>query len=171
MIAKVRPLWRRDLSDIKKIMIEGNVFSKDDARRLHRMMSDYLEYPQKDELRTFVCSFDGRVAGFISIGMELGEGTWEIYVISVSPEFQGIGIGKMLMKRAESHIRSRSARMIIISTSSLKDYLPARRLYKSMGYMQVSKIRDFFNDGDHRIFLTKRLKKKAACSIGNVALA
>lgn len=156
----IRPVWEKDLFQLKQIMKEGLVFSRDDTKGIYSMVRDYLGKCEKDELRTYVYSIGGIIGGFISFGKELGEDTWELYAISVSPKYQGKGIGLKLIKKAEKMIKIRKGRIICISTSSAEDYLPARKLYKKAGYVKCAKINDFFADGDHKMILIKRLKKK-----------
>jgi|GEM_PF-5412988 len=156
---KMRCLWGRDLPQIKCIMRDGQVFGDVDVKGITKMMANYLENPDGDELRTFVCSIKGEISGFVVLGKDMGEDTWEIFVISVSPKYQGNGLGKRMIRYAEDHIRHKGGRIIFISTSTAKDYGPARRLYRRCGYTQTAKLRDFFYDGDHRIILQKRLRK------------
>jgi ribosomal protein S18 acetylase RimI-like enzyme len=139
-------------------MREGQVFTTPDVKGLYEMIRDYGQGKRTDDLRTHIYSINGETAGFISFGKDLGDETWEIYLISVARKHWGKNIGKKLIKHAEKHIRQKNGRMILISTSSAKEYQPARRTYKKTGYTQAAKIKDCFQDHEHKIILHKRLK-------------
>jgi len=156
---KIRCVRYRDLPSISNMMRQGCVFCESDVRGLTRMIKDYLENPRGDELKTMVYSVFGEVAGFICFGKDLGDKTYEVYALSVAPKYQGNGVATKMIKAAEKYLRAKKARVLFISTSSSEEYLPARKLYLKNGYKKIATVRDFFNDGDHRIILSKRLKR------------
>lgn len=155
----IRKLRTRDLKHIRKIMVEGKVFSRTDKKDLYKSIENYHKKRDEEELVTYVASLDGRVVGFVSYGKELGEGTYEIFIISVDKKYQGRGIGTRLVRFAEKNIRQKKARVIYISTSSTKAYLPARKLYLGAGYRKAATVKDYFTDGDSMIIFSKRIRK------------
>ena len=47
---------------------------------------------------------------------------------------------------------------LIIETSSLDEYAPARGLYRKLGYEEEARLRDFYDAGDDKIVFCKRLR-------------
>ena len=47
--------------------------------------------------------------------------------------------------------------MILIETSSKPEYEKTRRFHSSRGYEEISRIPDFYEPGDDRLVLQKRL--------------
>jgi ribosomal protein S18 acetylase RimI-like enzyme len=156
-IRRVRPT---DIPKLRRMLLEGNVFNKGDRKDILKSVKYYLHEPDGDELLTYVFESGGKVAGFASFGKDLGDKTYEIYAVSVSPRHQNKGIASTLIRFAESYLKKRDCRVIFIHTSSTKPYLPARMLYLKNGYKKIATVRDYFEDGDHMIVLQKRLRKK-----------
>jgi ribosomal protein S18 acetylase RimI-like enzyme len=75
----------------------------------------------------------------------------------VHPSAQGSGAGGMLMAEVERRLRKRSARLLVVETSSRDDYAPTRRFYEKRGYETAAQLKDFYNMGDDRVVLTKHL--------------
>ena len=61
------------------------------------------------------------------------------------------------MEEVESSLRGRGARLLVVETSSRADYTPTRRFYEKRGYERSAQLRDFYNQGDDRVVLTKAL--------------
>jgi ribosomal protein S18 acetylase RimI-like enzyme len=51
-----------------------------------------------------------------------------------------------------------SGRLLIVETSSSPEYEPARRFYESHGYRRQATVEDFYDEGDHLVLYSKRLK-------------
>ncbi len=156
---RIRRLRSVDFPHLRKIMKVGGVFTESDVKELYNMIREYFKEPEGDELITYVYKVKDEVAGFVTFGRDLGDKTYEIHVVSVDPRYQGMGIGKKLVEFAEGEIKRLGGRMIFISTSSKRDYIPARKLYKGKGYMQSARIKDCFSDGEDKIIYSKRLRR------------
>ncbi len=73
----------------------------------------------------------------------------------------GPGHGTALVAQMEREFHARGARLLIVETSALSDFEPARRFYAKCGFKQEATIKDFFAAGDDKIVLTKRLAQLA----------
>ncbi|MFH1404060.1 MAG: GNAT family N-acetyltransferase [Candidatus Altiarchaeota archaeon] len=156
----IRRLRHKDIPEIKSMMKEGNVFTDTDVKGISDMIRNYFLDPEGEEMRTYVYKVDDAVAGFVTFGVDNGVDAYEIYALSVHPDYQGRGIGSRLIKFAEARIREKRSRLICISTSSAQEYSPARRLYRRTGYNRVAMVKDFFSEGENKIIYCKRLRKK-----------
>lgn len=109
----------------------------------------------KGKIREFVCRFWGEeiqetfnqhfevtrlpmyvaksgkdIIGFVSFS-EYQDATL-IVTLGVSPQYQGAGIGKALVKKIEAHAKRNAKKRIVLSTSN--DDLPALAFYQSIGF-------------------------------------
>jgi len=75
----------------------------------------------------------------------------------VKPEARGRGIGHALLRGAESEVRRRQGRLLLVETSSTAEYRLARRLYEGSGYRLEAVVRDFYSPGDDLVIYAKDL--------------
>jgi ribosomal protein S18 acetylase RimI-like enzyme len=88
---------------------------------------------------------------------KLTEGTWNILLIAIHPEYQNSGRGAQLMLHLESALRERRARLVIVETSGLTEFEQARAFYRKLGYAEEARIRDFYAPGDDKVVFVKAL--------------
>lgn len=155
----VRKLDLRDLDAVKTFIVDAAVFKDYEVQDVLKSMEHYARYPDSDELLTYVYVIDNEVIGFISFGLGLGQKTYEVYWICVSPMHQGKGVGSSLLKYAEEYVQKSRGRIIFIETSSKKEYERARLLYERMGYSMSAVVRDYFDDGDDKIVYSKTIPR------------
>ncbi|MEX2154999.1 MAG: GNAT family N-acetyltransferase [Gemmatimonadaceae bacterium] len=107
----------------------------------------------------FIGAFDAdQLVGYACFGATPStDRTYDLYWIAVHPGVQRGGVGTALMSELECQLEQRSARLLVIETSSRDDYLPTRRFYHKRGYDESARLRDFYAPGDDRVVLTKRV--------------
>jgi GNAT superfamily N-acetyltransferase len=117
----------------------------------------YLEQPdQKDYEVVVMEDGNGETSAYMTWGpTPLAEDAFDLYWMAVSPERQGKGYGKELVRWLEEKVRKRNGRMIIIETSSQPKYEPTRRFYLNREYREVARVPDFYRPGDDRIIYAK----------------
>ncbi|MDX2058509.1 MAG: hypothetical protein SFV24_11960 [Gemmatimonadales bacterium] len=72
-------------------------------------------------------------------------------LIEASGQFDADG----LVGQVEDAIRRRKARLLIVETSGLPAFAPARAFYPSCGFTLEATIRNFYADGDDKLVFTK----------------
>lgn len=82
---------------------------------------------------------------------------WNLYFLGTSPAVRGQGRGRRLLEHAEGQARARGGRRLIIETSSMPAFEPARTLYAAHGYTEYIRVDDAYGPGDDKIVLIKRL--------------
>jgi ribosomal protein S18 acetylase RimI-like enzyme len=101
----------------------------------------------------------GRVQGYVLFGpTPMAEGVFDLYWIAVDPSQQGQGCGQMLLRFVENEVRSQSGRMLLIETSSKRSYAPTVRFYQRAGYVEISRIKDFYRIEDDKVVFSKSLQ-------------
>jgi ribosomal protein S18 acetylase RimI-like enzyme len=109
--------------------------------------------------KTFVADVDGEVAGMLlgyrqpdvaaPVGDDVPEplrplselealapGTWYVNILSVFEEFQGSGIGRRLLEKADALAKASGARGLSIIVED--DNSGAHRLYRNAGYREIA---------------------------------
>lgn len=153
----MRSLKGSDLTVLKHILKATEAFTTDEIACALELLGIVLDDPDQKDYLTAVAEADGRVAGYVLFGpVPLTEGNFDIYWIATDPEVQGLGFGRRLLEHAETEARSRGARLVCLETSSQGGYERTRRFYEQAGYVEESRIRDFYRPGDDRITYVKR---------------
>jgi GNAT superfamily N-acetyltransferase len=164
----VRPLERRDIPEI------ANAF-----RELgwNKPASQYERYSGQQELgvrNVYVAFVEGKFAGYLTICWEssyepfLVHSIPEIVDFNVLPKFRRIGVGTLLMDKAEREIAKVSS-VAGLGVGMTSDYGPAQRLYIRRGYIPdgrglywrdhyVQYREEVVVDDELALYLTKELK-------------
>ena len=154
MINSLRNTTRADLPGIKAVLDSSALFP---SEYLDDMISGYLNDPTSQEL-WFTCLQDDRIVGFGYCTPEkLTEGTYNLLAIAVSKDVQGRGIGGQMMAYLEQVLKERSARVLIVETSSDAQYEKTRMFYEQLDYAREATIRDFWQEGEDKVVFWKKL--------------
>lgn len=153
----MRLLEPGDLADLTRILQETGAFTRAEVACAVELLEIVLNDPAQQDYLVAVAEHAGAVAGYILYGpVPLTEGNFDIYWIATDPAVQGLGLGRQLMEWAEADARRRGARLVCLETSSQGSYQRTRRFYDQAGYLEESRIRDFYKPGDDRITYVKR---------------
>ncbi len=74
--------------------------------------------------------------GFVGAAIHPEDRMGEVTIIAVSPDHQQRGIGKALLAFAESYIKDKGMKMVMVETVGDSGHEPARKAYESQGYVQ-----------------------------------
>ena len=107
----------------------------------------------------FVLAEDnGRLVAYTCYGpIACTASSYDLYWIAVHPEFQGMGLGKRLLKVTERLIREAGGTRVYAETSQRPQYASTRSFYESRGYHQESLLSEFYGPGDGKITYCKVL--------------
>ena len=155
----IRPMIHKDKLNIRKILRNTPEFKPAEVAVAEEVIDSYLEDPFGSGYYILVAEADSIVTGYICYGpTPLTEGTWDIYWEAVAREKRGQNIGTILMQSAEKSIREAKGRLAIIETSSIPSYEKTIRFHITNGYEIVARIPDFYEPGDDKLILQKRLR-------------
>jgi ribosomal protein S18 acetylase RimI-like enzyme len=153
----MRNLEPRDIPSLEQILRATGAFTEAEVACALELLETVLTHPDQQDYIVAVAEEGGRLAGYILYGpVPLTEGNFDTYWIATDPAVQGKGFGRQLMAHAEADARARGARMVCLETSSQGGYERTRRFYDSAGYVEESRIRDFYRPGDDRLTYVKR---------------
>jgi len=101
---------------------------------------------------------DGRVIGYTCYGpIACTASSFDFYWIAVNPDFQGKGLGRVLVNETERLIRDAKGVRIYVETSQRPLYDSTRAFYERCGYAAESILEDFYGPGDGKVTYGKVL--------------
>lgn len=159
----IRPVYREDRDDLLRIAIASGLFNESDIGPVAEMLDAYLDgdLEPTHEWTTYVQeSTPVAVAYFAPEPFTID--VWNLYMLAVDPGNHGVGLGAELIRYVESRVRTQNARLMIIETSSLERFQRTRSFYKMCGYVEESRIRDYYSAGDDKITFWKRIAEAPA---------
>jgi ribosomal protein S18 acetylase RimI-like enzyme len=87
----------------------------------------------------------------------LTKGAFDLYWIATNPGSRGRGFGRALMHYVERGAAALNARLLAVETSSKESYKKTIEFYHSLNYEEIARIKDFYDVGDDKLILVKRL--------------
>jgi ribosomal protein S18 acetylase RimI-like enzyme len=121
--------WRRAYAGI----VSADFLAGLSIERRCQRWRQSLESPEPGT-RLFVCTRRRSIIAFCSCGAVREDATarrGEVYAIYVVPTAQGCGVGRALMRAAAAHLLAQGMTSMLLWV--LKDNLPARQFYGSLG--------------------------------------
>lgn len=150
-MSEFSPLTREDLPSVFLLLERCGVFLPHELAVAREVFTSALEPSSGYEV--FLVRSGGQVSGVVCFGKNpMTDRVYDLYWIAVAPEFQRGGIGLSLIKFVQEEVRKRKGRKIVIETSSLPSYEPARRLYEKAGFCRAGLLEDFYAPSNHKVF-------------------
>ena len=153
----IRPVTPADVPGLKAVIDETGLFP---SALLDDMLAGYLGGQGSDDLWLTVAA-SGREDGAIAVAYVAPErmtsGTWNLYLIAVLPAYQSRGVGAGLVRRIEDTLAARGARVLLVETSGLPEFERTRAFYRTIGYDEEARIREFYAPGEDKVVFRKAL--------------
>jgi len=155
----MRKLIASDLLPLRQILIATETFTEVEVDCAMELLETVLNDATQKDYQVIVTEYEDVVAGYVLYGpVPLTEGSYDLYWIATDPELHGKGVGRQLMKEVERRLRVADARLLCLETSSQGHYTRTRKFYEQAGYLEESRICDFYRPGDDRITYVKRFR-------------
>lgn len=134
-----------------KIAKSTSVFNPAEIEVLEEVLTDCFE-----NSKTTYILFE-EVGGFTIFGRSpMTKFSWDIYWTVVGKDFQRRGIGRKLQGRIEDYILKQDKKANLrVETSSKSEYTATRNFYKSVGFTEIGRIPDFYNENDSLVIFCK----------------
>ena len=101
---------------------------------------------------------DGEPVGVAYCAPEaVTNGTWNLLMLWTRDDRHNQGHGTALVRHMEAELSGRDARLLIVETSGLAAFAPARAFYAKCGFLHEATIKNFFAAGDDKLMFTKSL--------------
>lgn len=152
---QIRKVEAADVPDLKEVLDTSELFP---SEYLDNMLTDYFTNPDTEEIWfTAVDDSNKKIAIGYCVPEKLTNATYNLLAIAVHKQFQGEGIGQLMMEFIEDYLRRNKKRILIVETSSDERYALTRKFYVKLKYVQMASIKDFWNEGEDKIIFWKKL--------------
>ena len=152
----MRPFTAADGPAVVDLVVAAGMFSREEAGFL---ADGALEADEDGATCVVDDADDGR--GLASVLFyrpeEAAERAYDLTMIAVRPDLQGGGRGAALMRHAEDDLRQRGQRLLLVRTSGTPQYDRTRAFYRGLGYVEHTRVPDYWTDGDDLVLFSKRL--------------
>ena len=149
----IRPIVPIDIPFLKTVIDANSLFPSD---MLDDMSDDYFHNQNNNELWLTYEDVNPVAIGYCA-PERMSEGTWNLYLIAVHPNYQGQGIGTSLMFYIEEILAARGERILLVETSGSVSFEGTRTFYQKCGYEEEARIREFYQAGEDKIVFRKLL--------------
>ena len=151
---RIRLATQADAPVVNAISLETGLSDGDEDLSLLEPMDD-------DHTWIVLEHASGAVIGAAYFGPEgHSDRVWNLYFLAVTAEHQGGGTGSALVAYVEANLRTRGeevAKLLLIETSSVESFAPARAFYEKLGYVEEARIREYYGPGDDKVVFWKLL--------------
>ena len=156
MSCSLRPVERAHRARLETLVRETGLFREAEVRTAVELLDEALD---GDDDYRFLGAFDGdELAGYVCYGPTPDTlGTFDLYWIAVDRKRQGSGIGTQLVAAVEQTLSAIGGRLIVVETSSRKDYSATRGFYEARGYKRTATIPGYYAPADDLVIYVKDL--------------
>lgn len=157
-VAIRRSLKRADRGPLEDLIRATGFFNPEEIAIALELADDRIAMGEASHYRFLVGEVEGRLAGYACWGTI--DGTREsvdLYWIAVHPDFQGQGIGAVLLDDAEAWIAESGRTRVYVETSTRAQYESTRAFYRARGYDLSAELPDFYAPGDGKAMFVKVL--------------
>lgn len=150
----IRKIEINDLEHLKSVIDSNGLFPSD---LLDEMTNDYFSNEKTTDI-WLTKEIDSIPAAVVYCAPErMTEGTFNLYLIAISKNLQGKGIGSEMMAYIENFLRENGNRILLVETSSLPEFELTRKFYDELGYKREAVIREFYQEGEDKVVFWKKL--------------
>ena len=101
---------------------------------------------------------DGKTVAYSCFGpITMSQTCFDLYWIVTHNDYRGKGIGRKLLEETFRISREMGCKIIIAETSGLPHYEPTRAFYLNNNFINEARIKDFYAEGDDKVYYTKRI--------------
>lgn len=153
----IRPSRPDDVATILDLAVLSGLFPGDATDELAAVLKSCLSGENGPDHVWLTDDESGLVGVAYYAPERMTEGTWNLYMLAVHPDFQRRGRGAALVRYIERSLSSRGARLLLIETSGLASFERTRAFYHTLGYLEEARIREFYKAGDDKVVFRKAL--------------
>jgi GNAT superfamily N-acetyltransferase len=147
--------------DIKRVMeiVESTKFFYDhEVEIAAELVAERLTHGEDSGYYFVFAEVDGVTAAYSCFGpISMSKTCFDLYWIATHNDFRGKGIGKKLLEETCTIAGKMGCKIMIAETSGLEHYAPTRAFYINNKFILEATLKDFYTEGDDKLFYTKRI--------------
>ena len=132
-------------------------FEPNELEELGKMFADYFNFNSNSDDICITDDDNGLVGVAYCTPERMTNGTWNLLLIAIHPNYQGQGRGSALLRYVEQTLTGQGERVLLVETSGLPSFERTRAFYRKCGYDEEARIRDFYDVGNDKIVYRKLL--------------
>jgi ribosomal protein S18 acetylase RimI-like enzyme len=148
-------------SDIKRVMeiVESTKFFYDhEVEIAAELVAERLSHGESTGYYFVFAEVDGVTAAYSCYGpITMSATSFDLYWIATHNDYRGQGVGRKLLDETCNQARAMGCKILIAETSGLEHYAPTRAFYISNKFDLEAKLKNFYAEGDDKLFYTKRI--------------
>jgi len=156
----IRQTLKEDSGAILQMIGDSGQFDEEGLAHVQQILTKYLAGESHE---IWLTADDAEPVGVAYCAPEaVAPGVWNLLMLWTRPDRHSRGHGTALLQEVERLLRERKARLLIVETSSLPDFVPARKFYANYGFVHEATIKNYFAEGDDKLVFTKTIAASAA---------
>jgi GNAT superfamily N-acetyltransferase len=149
---------KRDIQRVLEIVESTKFFYDHEVEIAAELVAERLTHGESTGYFFVFAEVDGITAAYSCFGpITMSQTCFDLYWIATHNDFRGKGIGRQLLEETYKHARKMGCKIIIAETSGLEHYAPTRAFYISNKFELEARLKDFYAEGDDKLFYTKRI--------------
>lgn len=148
-------------NDIKRVLdiVESTKFFYDhEVEIAAELVAERLSQGESSGYYFVFAEVDGVTAAYSCYGpITMSKTSFDLYWIATHNDYRGKGIGKKLLGETCNQARIMGCKILIAETSGLEHYAPTRAFYINNNFDLEARLKDFYAEGDDKLFYTKRI--------------
>jgi len=147
-----------DPEKIRYLATQTDFFRPDEVDVAEELVHERLAKGESSGYYFILAEHYNRLIGYVCYGpIACTTSSYDLYWMAVHPDFQGRGLGKWLIEKAENLIRKAGGTRIYVETSKREQYDSTRAFYEDRDYRVESVLADFYAPGDAKVTFCKIL--------------
>ena len=149
---------KEDLKSIEDLVKATGFFRPDEVEIAVELVGERFEKGDESGYFFVIASKNDKVIGYGCYGpIPCTLTSYDIYWIAVSPDYQGLGLGKAILTKMEHLIIESKGKRVYVETSTQTRYASTRIFYERCGYHCEVILEDFYEPGDGKAIYSKIL--------------
>jgi GNAT superfamily N-acetyltransferase len=147
-----------DIKRVKEIIDSTKFFYDHEVEIASELVAERVSHGESTGYHFVFAEVDGVTVAYSCFGpITMSTTCFDLYWIATHNDYRGQGIGKKLLAETSGHAKKMGCKILIAETSGLEHYAPTRAFYINNEFILEATLKDFYTDGDDKLFYTKRI--------------
>jgi GNAT superfamily N-acetyltransferase len=149
---------KKDITRVMEIVESTKFFYDHEVEVAAELVAERLSHGESTGYFFVFAEADGVTVAYSCFGpISMSKTCFDLYWIATHNDCRGKGIGKKLLEETFNQARQMGCKIIIAETSGLEHYAPTRAFYISNKFELEASLKNFYDEGDDKLFYTKRI--------------